>query len=145
MVKKRRRKSTRPEMLHRNVLIRAFDPSLRFGVKGENDPEPEIECRPRLELRGKLIEPIRDTFDVVFRLWPDPDKRVGPNRPVSVAYITGIRPAVEVIANFAPADFSYLWSFALSGHLSHAYMVLTKPHYGSADVLSLSFSTEVEE
>ena len=71
MAKKRRRKSTRPETLHRNVLIRAFDPSLRFGVKGENDPEPEIECRLRLELRGKLIEPIRDTFDVVFRLWPD--------------------------------------------------------------------------
>ena len=71
MAKKRRRKSTRPETLHRNVLIRTFDPSLRFGVKGENDPEPEIECRLRLELRGKLIEPIRDTFDVVFRLWPD--------------------------------------------------------------------------
>ena len=80
MAKKRRRKSTRPETLHRNVLIRAFDPSLRFGVKGgENDPAPEIECRLRLELRGKLIEPIRD-----------------------IAYITGIRPAVEVIANFAP-------------------------------------------
>jgi hypothetical protein len=66
-------------MLHRNALIRSFHPTVLFGVERENDPEPEIECRPWLELRGKLIEPIRD-----------------------IAYITGIRPAVEVIANFAP-------------------------------------------
>jgi hypothetical protein len=109
---------------------------VRFGVKGENDPEPEIECRPWLELRGKLMEPIREGFDVVFKLWPDPDKRVGPARPASVGYIMGVRPAVEVAADFAPAHFDYLWSFALSGHLTHAFMVLTKPHYGSASVLT---------
>ena len=62
---------------------------------------------------------------------PIPDKRVGPNRPVSVAYITGIRPAVEVIANFAPAHFSYLWSFAVSGHLTHAFMMLMRAPLGN--------------
>jgi hypothetical protein len=30
-------------------------------------------------------------------LWADPDKRVGPARPVAVAHITAIRPAVDVI------------------------------------------------
>jgi hypothetical protein len=90
---------------------------VRFGVKGENDPEPEIECRPWLELRGKLMEPIRDTFDVVFKLWPDPNKRVGPARPASVGYVMGVRPTVEVAADFAPAHFDYLWSSLSRGTL----------------------------
>ena len=55
------------------------------------------------------------------------------------------RPTVEVIAGFAPADFNYIWSLALSGHVTYAYMHFTKPHYGSATVLKLSFSSEYEE
>ena len=57
----------------------------------------------------------------------------------------GVRPAVEVVASAAPLDFNYVWSLALSGHLTYAYMNFTKPHYGSASVLSLSFSNELEE
>ena len=36
-------------------------------------------------------------------------------------------------------------SLALSGSLTYAYMDFTKPHGGSASVLSLSFSNEFEE
>lgn len=50
-----------------------------------------------------LVEPIRDTKDVVFKLWPDPEKRVGPARPAAVGYIMGIRPAVDVAASCTPA------------------------------------------
>lgn len=145
MPKKRPRKSTRPETMQRNAIISSFRPRMSFGVRGEKEPEPEIEGRAWLKLRGELIEPIRDVHEVVFSLWPDPDRRVGPARPVAVAHIVAVRPAVEVIANFIPADFHYIWSLALSGHLTYAYMNFTKPHYGSASVLSLSFSNEFEE
>ena len=66
------------------------------------------------------MEPIRDTFDVVFKLWPDPNKRVGPARPASVGYIMGVRPAVEVAADFAPAHLTTSGP-SLSDHLTHAY------------------------
>jgi hypothetical protein len=118
---------------------------MRFSVRGANEQEPEVEGRPWLELRGTLVEPIRDVRDVVFKLWSDPDQRVGPARPAAVGYIMGIRPAVDVAASCTPGDFNYLWSLALSGHLTHAYMSFTKPHYNSASVLSLSFSNELEE
>ena len=145
MPKKRRGKSRRDETMQRNAVISSLAPRVSFSVKGEKDPEPEIEGRPWLELRGQLTEPIRDVQDVVLKLWADPDKRVGPARPVAVGYITGIRPQVEVIASCAPTEFAYIWSLALSGHLTHAYMYFTKPHYNSASVLSMSFSNELEE
>ena len=143
MPKLRRRK--RPETMQRNAVISSFRPSMRFNVRGPNDPEPEIEGRPWLELRGTLVEPIRDVHDIVFKLWSDPEKRVGASRPAAVGYINGIRPAVDVATSCAPADFNCVWSLALSGHLTHAYMSFTKPRYSSASVLSLSFSTEPEE
>jgi hypothetical protein len=64
---------------------------MAFSVRGENEQEPEVEGRPWLKLRGVLVEPIRDVHDVVFKLWPDPDKRMGPARPAAVGYIMGIR------------------------------------------------------
>lgn len=145
MGKKRRRSPRKDEMLSRDATISAAAPLVRFSVKGPKDPEPEIEGRPWLELRGRLSEPIRGSQDVVIKLWSDPDKRVGPNRPLAVAYITAIRPQVEVIGSCAPNDFTYVWSLALSGHLKQAHLYLTKPHYSSASVLSMSFSKELEE
>lgn len=145
MAKKRRRKARSDERMRRNVVISYVAPRVSVSVHGEKDPEPEIQGRPWLEIRGQMFEPIRDVHDVVFKLWSDPDKRVGPARPVAVAHIVGIRPSVDVIGSCAPAEFAYIWSLALSGHLTHAYMSFTKPHYNSASVLYMSFSNEAEE
>jgi hypothetical protein len=131
--------------MQRNALISAVAPRVSIHVKRPKDPEPEIEGRPWLELRGQLTEPVRDTLDVVIKVWADPDKRVGPARPVAVAHIMSVKPEVEVIGSCAPSEFDYIWSLALSGRLTHAYMSFTKPHYGSASVLYISFSSELEE
>ena len=53
----------------------------RVAVPRIGTLEPKIEGRQWLELRGQMTEPIRDVQDVVFKLWSDPDKRVGPARP----------------------------------------------------------------
>ena len=76
----------------------------------------------------------------MFKLWSDSEKRLGPARPAAVGYINGIRPTVHVAASCAPAHFNYIWLLAPSGHFTHVYMFFTKPHYGSASVLNLSFS-----
>src|SRR6059036_547727 len=57
---KKRRKSGRPEMLSRNVVISSFSATVRLGAvhcKGEN---PYIEGEPWLELRGTATEGVRD-------------------------------------------------------------------------------------
>ena len=60
--------------MQRNAIISSFTPTMRLGISGADSPAPEIEGRPWLELRGTLVDPIRETQDVVFKLWPDPEK-----------------------------------------------------------------------
>ena len=72
MPKKRRRKSTRSETMQRNAVISSFTPRMRLSVRMPKETEPEIEGKPWLELRGTLVDPIRDVHDVVFKLWADP-------------------------------------------------------------------------
>jgi hypothetical protein len=67
MPKTRGRRSSRPETMQRNAIIPSFAPRVRFSVKDAKDPEPEIEGRAWLELRGQITEPIRDVQEIVFR------------------------------------------------------------------------------
>jgi hypothetical protein len=47
---------------------------------------------------------------------------------------------------FVPTqEFERLWLLGLSGLLKHAHIVITKPRYGSALVVSISFSTHPDE
>ena len=145
MPRKRKRRSRVDETMQRNIVITSVAPSLRFTVEEPKSPDPDIEGRQWLELRGQATEPLRDVQEVVFHLWPEKDFRVGPARPVGVAHITSVRPRIEVIGSCRYSDFEYLWSMALTGYLCHAYISFSKPHYGSAKVFSMSFSNEPEE
>src|SRR5688572_28018131 len=142
---RRKRRSRVDDTMQRNVVITQVSPSIRFAVDEPKSPDPDIEGRQWLELRGQATEPLRDVREVVFHLWPEKDFRVGPARPVGVAHITSVRPRIEVIGSCRYSDFEYLWSMALTGYLCHAYISFSKPHYGSAKVFSMSFSRELEE
>ena len=145
MTKKRQRKLKSEETLRRHVLISTIRPRIDLSMRDASGPNPEPVSDCGLELRGTMTEPVRDVQDVTLNLWVDRNYRVGKNRPASVGFITQIRPAVGVIAPCRPVDFEYLWSLALSGQLTHAYLHFTKPRYRSASVLSMAFSNQPEE
>lgn len=142
---KKPRRNRRPEILNRTVDIASFRTSLRVGVDEPKDTEPEIEVKPWLELRGVLAEPVRQTTDLVLSLYPDARTKVGTARPPAVGSIIGVRSAVEAVISLPHAEFDRLWSFALSGHLKHAWMAFTRPHYNRGLVLAVSFSSQREE
>jgi hypothetical protein len=139
------RRAKRQEILNRTIDITSFGTSLRVGVDEPRDPEPEIEVKSWLELRGVLDEPVRQTSDIVLSLYPDARTKVGMARPPAVGAIIGARSALEAVINLPFADFDRLWLFALSGHLKHAWMAFTKPHYNRGLVLAVSFSSQREE
>ena len=142
---KKRRAVRRPEIIWRNVKITAI--SARVGIDAEHPrgEEPTIENRPWLELRGSLEEPVKGVEDVLFSLYPGDDVRVGTARPAAVGSIIGLKPEMSVVVRWPHRDFDRLWTLALSGKLSYAYLCFTKPHYRKALVVSSSFSTEREE
>jgi hypothetical protein len=98
-------------------------------VDESRSSEPEIEVKPWLELRGVLDEPVRQTSSIVLSLYPDARTKVGTARPAAVGAIIGAMSAIEAVITLPHEDFDRLWSLALSGHLPHAWMALTRPRY----------------
>ena len=141
----RKPRTKRPEILNRTVEIASFRTSLRVGVDEPKDPEPEIEVKPWLEIRGVLDEPVRKTADIILSLYPDARTKVGTARPPAVGSIIGVRSAIEAVVSLPHAEFDRVWLFALSGHLKHAWMTFTRPHYNRGLVLAVSFSNHREE
>jgi len=142
---KKVRGTKRPQILNRTVGITSFRTSLRVGVDDPKDAEPEIEVNPWLEFRGVLDAPIRQTSNIVVSLYPDARTKIGTARPAAVGAIIGARSAIEVAISLPHAEFDRLWSFALSGHLKHAWMACTRPRYNRGLVLEVSFSSQREE
>ena len=138
-------RTKRQEILNCTVDITSFRTSLRVGVDEPKDPEPEIEVKPWLELRGVLDEPVRQTSDIVLSLYPEARTKVGLARPPAVGSIIGVRSAVEAVISLPHTEFDRLWSFALSGQLRHAWMAFTRPHYNRGLVLAVSFTSQREE
>jgi len=139
------RRTKRAEVLNRTVEITSFSTSLRVGVDEPKDPDAEIEVKPWLEFRGVLDASVRQTSDIVLSMYPDARTKVGTGRPPAVGSIIGVRSAIEAVVSIPHAEFDRVWSFALSGHLRHAWMAFTKPHYNRGLVLAVSFSSHREE
>ena len=96
MPKKPRATSARNSEPH-GVEITSFGSSLRVPVDEPKDPQPEIEVKVWLELRGVLDAPVRETSDIVLSLHQDERTKVGTARPPAVGSIIGVRSAAEAV------------------------------------------------
>ena len=83
--------------LHRNVIISSIAPSVGISMKDANDRDPLLHGRPWLELRGYMLEPVRDIHEIVLKLWGDSEWRVGTVRPASVAHIRQLQFAARFV------------------------------------------------
>ena len=86
------RRSKRPEILNRTVVVMTFRTSIRVGVDEPRRPRPEIEVKPWLELRGQLDEPVRQTSAIALSIYPDARTKIGTARPAAVGAIIGLDP-----------------------------------------------------
>ena len=142
---KKPRRDKRPEILNRTVEIASVLTSLRVGVDEPKDPEPEIEVKPWLELRGVLDAPVRQTSDFVLSLYPDARTKVGTARPPAVGSIIGVRSAVEAVVSVPHAEFDRLWSSPCRANSGARGWAFTRPHYNRGLVLAVSCSSQREE
>lgn len=142
---RKKRRPSKPEILSRTVTIASFSATVRLHTVHHRHEEPFIEAKPWLELRGTLSEAIRDVRDIRISMYPEDDLLVGTARPASVGSIIQVRPDVSAVLTWPQREYDRLWSLALAGHLKFAYLAFTKPHYGSALVVSASFGNEIEE
>ena len=143
--RRRKPRSSTPEMLTRDVAISAFRAAVRLRAIHRKGEEPFIEGQPWLELSGTATEVIKDVADVRLSLYPDDDLRVGTARPASVGAILSVRPELHAVLAWPQREFDRLWGLAVGGHLKYASLSFTKPRYGSALVVNASFGNVLEE
>jgi hypothetical protein len=118
---------------------------MSLSASQQRGEEPQINSYARIEPTGTLDEPVRDTRDVEIVLSPADEPKPGSEPMPWIGLIHGLRPVIRPAIFMAHRDFDRVWSLALSGLLKQARIVFTKPHYHSAYVLNISFSTHREE
>jgi hypothetical protein len=62
-----------------------------------------------------------------------------------VGAIIQLRPHVQAVVALPNADFDRTWSLAITGHLRFCWIAFTEPIRRFAHVVSVSFSSELEE
>jgi hypothetical protein len=142
---KKRRTSSRPEMLSRDFEISSLRATVRLNAVHRRGEEPYVASQPWLELQGTATEPVREVREVVISMYPVDAPQIGTARPAAVGAIVQARPQLQFVLSWPHTDFDRVWALALAGRLTHGHVYFTKPHYNSGLVVSASFSTELEE
>lgn len=138
----KRTKRKRVENLVRTAEISSFRVYLSAGIRNANSTHPEREGEAGLEFRGTLEEPVKGQSAVRFGVHQAKDDSFGTKRPAVVGYVFSVNPDVHVYVQLQRDLYDKVFAMAMAGRVRHAYVVMTPPRYGSAEVPSISFSNE---
>lgn len=143
---KKRKTSRSREILSRHGLIEGWDLSLYARAQGGR----AVEGRTRdestyLKVRGTLTEAVNGVLSFDFQLTGSTSPMVGRPDIPSVGAITGMKPALQAGIDLSSEQFNTLLSIACAGRLKSCHFSFQTPHYGSALISSVSFSTSLPE
>jgi len=146
MPSKRKRSTAGPgAIIGRGIQIQSVGVHVSRQTNKPRGEPARFEGGPWLEVRGTADEAVRDVRDIVISVHTDEREEPGPTSPPSVGAIIQVRPKVQAVVGLPSLDFDRLWVLALTGHLRYSWMAFTEPHRGSARIVSVSFSNEIEE
>jgi hypothetical protein len=141
VVKLKRRRRTRVEHLIRTVEVRSFNVYGNAGIDDAKGSNPKRSGGAWLEFRGVLDEPVKGQLNTRIGVHEAKDDNLGSKRP-AVGYVFGTKPELHVVVTLQPDLFERILMMAIAGRVMHAWISMTPPHYGQADVPSISFSNE---
>ena len=141
----KKRTTQRPENLVRQIAISSVAAGASVSAMHERGQEPRYDGSARLELSGTMVEPIRNARAVEIVLYASDRTSVGTSPTPWVGTIDVDPDKIRPVLFISHQDFDRVFRLALAGRLNHALLVLTKPHYRTAYVIHLSFSTHPEE
>lgn len=128
------------ELLLRTATLSSACASVNVGASERRGEPPRIGGRHWLIFRGTLDEPVKKMSDVQFTIHGEEHPEPGPAKPASVGAVVQMRPHVTVAVKVPAVEFDRLWTAAAL--IKHAHFWFTKPHYGTALVTSVMFSSE---
>lgn len=138
---KTRRKRKRIDNLLRTATIASFEAYIGVHVAQQRGVEAHRGTSNWLLLHGLLDEPLKGHSDLQIRIVEDERDDVGPNPPPGIGHVLGTNPQVSIYVTMPANLFERTWNLAAGGKLSHAWISMTPPHYGSAVVQNIAFSS----
>ena len=144
--RKKTRKSSRPELLWRNVEITGVSADVGLIAVHNRGAEPYIESKaldgaPWYGNRAGQRGHRRQDQHVAERDIESGHGTTGVHRRAA----PHTKPELLFVLAWMPDAFDRVWVLTLSGHLKFARVCFTKPRYNSGLVVSASFSNELNE
>lgn len=136
VVKERRGK----ELLLRAATLSSACASVSVVASGRRGAPPRVGGHHWLIFRGTLDEFVKKMGEVQFTIHGEEQPEPGPAKPASVGAVVQMRPHMTVAVKVPAVEFDRLWTAAAL--IKHAHFWFTKPHYGTALVTSVMFSSE---
>jgi hypothetical protein len=92
-------------------------------------------------MRGKFSEPLNGVSDFLLQISGVPDTPTEDADFRAVGHVISVKPEVQAVIDLSESEFRALLAMADAGRLATCRICFDKPHYGSAPILSVSFST----
>jgi hypothetical protein len=128
------------ELLLRTATLSSACASVSIGASERKGVPTRIGGHHWLIFRGTLDEPVKNVREVQFTLHGEEHPEPGPAKPASIGAVVQMRPHMTVLVRVPAVEFDRLWTTA--SLIRHAHFLFTKPHYGTALVASVMFSSE---
>ena len=143
--KKRGRRKPSTVVIGREVRVTSVQAYVGTRAEKPRSEPPRIESRPWLVVSGEIEEPVRDVRQVKISVHVEATTDPRTTEPTSVGWIIGLKPCMHAVVDVSVADFAYVWSLAVSGHLRYCRLAFTEPVRGSAPIVTAQFSNRSED
>lgn len=144
MVQKRTSKRARQtEIFARYMTIDRWSLGMHFSIDKPRGLPPERRTLQCIEFFGTLDEPIKGLTQVHGSIFPSEKVTIAQHIEPSVGSIISLRERVDVVAHLTNQEFTWLLTLATGNALAGAHMAFHKPSYGHAQIVSLSFYSEL--
>lgn len=145
-VQKRRslRKAKKRDITSRYGTVTSWDTSV-FIYVDKRGGQTERRTLISLGLKGDLLKPVRNITGFELNAFPDKEPKLGNAEIPSVGSIIATRPLVSAVVNLSEQEFQVVLALATSGQLASVRLSFQEPRYGSALIVSCSFSSQPPE
>ncbi|WP_232232440.1 hypothetical protein [Cupriavidus sp. amp6] len=139
------RKRRTDELLQRSGEIKRIRASLSVRADKPRSLPPERVTMLTMDIEGEFTEAIAGTSQFSIMVYVNANPVVGQREGPSIGAIIAIKPVLQAVIDLSPSEFQSLLTMASTGMLRSCYLVITKPRYRSALIVTADFNSKTAD
>ena len=136
------KKPPKRELLSREGAITGWSADVHIMARTVRPDSRERATAIYLDIRGEFSAPVKGVGCFSLQVWPSERAGVGNAEIPSVGSFMKAKPVLQGFIVLSVLEFQSLLTLATSGQLRHCSCDFQEPHYGSALISSVLFSSE---